>query len=67
MPRLSDTDALVARGLRPAELKTADEYPHPAHGSADRAVSGPRPGQFRRETNAGAEGLASAVKIAEEC
>lgn len=62
--RLNDTEALVRQGLRPAELCTADEPAKPAHGSADRAVSGPSPGRFRRETGAGAEGLASAVGIA---
>lgn len=60
--RLSDTEALVRQGIRPAEFITADEAPHPALGSADRDVQGSRPGRFRRETGAGTESLALGVK-----
>ncbi len=61
---LSDTEALSRKGIQPAQLCTADESPKPALGSADRAVTGSSPGRFRRETGAGTEGLAAAVKIA---
>ncbi len=67
MPRLSDTEALVRQGIKPAGFETADEPRHPARGSADLAVQGHRPGRFQRETGAGAEGLSGAVKVAEEC
>lgn len=67
MARLNDIEALVRQGIKPAEFKTADESAHPAHGSADRAVAGPRPGRFRREVGAGSESLSEATTIAEEC
>lgn len=67
MARLNDTEALVRQGIKSAEFITADEPAHPALGSADRAVSGHRPGRFRRETGAGSESLSTAMKTAEEC
>lgn len=71
--RLSDTEALVRQGIRGAGMCLAGDYgPYspelqPALGSADRAVTGPKPGRFRRETGAGNESLARATEIAEEC
>lgn len=61
--QLSDTEALTGRPLRPAELCTADEPPKAAHGSADRAVTGPGTGRYSRATGAGSESLAAAVAI----
>ncbi len=65
--RLNDTEALVRQGLRQAELCTADEPPKPAAGSADRAISGPGTGRYRKETGAGNESLSRAVDITKEC
>ena len=63
---LSDTEALVAKGVRPAQLKTSDEPSHSARGSADLAVSGPGTGRFLRSSgpNCGNESLSKAVGIA---
>lgn len=67
---LSDTEALSRQGLSaphncyavPSGLWGRHE---PAWGSADEAIAGPRPGQFRRETGAGNESLVKAARIAE--
>lgn len=63
MPRLSDTAAISRRPLKSAYTRVAgDNWAAPP--CAEEAVTGPRPGQFRRETGAGQSDLACAVRTA---
>lgn len=57
---LSNTEALVREGINPPGPRLAPL--HFRENGADDAVRGPVPGQFRRETNAGGEGMAG-VKV----
>lgn len=66
--RLSDTEALVRRGINPPGPKLAPFGGNLGHEcGADNAVGqGRNSGHYRRETNAGGEGLTNAVGIAKE-
>ncbi len=60
--RLSDTAAIVKQGINRPGARVAPFGGNVSYErGADDAVSGPTPGQFRRETSAGAEGLSGAM------
>lgn len=66
--RLNDTAAVVAEGINPPHCKPAPFGGNLAHGrSADQAVGHGNPGQFRRETGAGPEGMKGAKDELDKC
>lgn len=67
MARLNDTESLVRQGIRDEDFELAPQNGSSGIGpgrtcSAERATSGRNGGRFKKETNAGAEGLACAVE-----
>lgn len=68
MGRLSDTEALARQTInRPGAKIPPFGGNDSMERGADNAVAGGRnPGQFQRESNAGAEGLSGACKVLKE-